>query len=326
MTIRLHAGDLPADLDLGSVVAIDTETLGLEVGRDRLCLVQLSRGDGSADLVQVAPGQKRAPNLEKLLADPNVLKLFHFGRFDIAMLCHAFGVMAVAGLLHQDRLQAGAHLHRPSRPQGPHARAARRRDLQAAAVLRLGRGDAQRSAARLRRLRRAASPRAARQARRDAGARGARRAGARRLRLSAGAGAARPRRLRGDGHLRPRFALAQRPQRSGGTGRGRPFSSMATKVKGASVTFSREMACGSGAPRPRCGSSSRCGRRDRRGVDAQHVADLDRADEGHRLDGDRHHPSLRAFDRGDAAGLVHLAQAPSRRRCRRWRWCRRAWR
>ena len=94
MTIRLHAGDLPADLDLGSIVAIDTETLGLEVGRDRLCLVQLSRGDGSADLVQVAPGQKRAPNLEKLLADPNVLKLFHFGRFDMAMLCHAFGVMA----------------------------------------------------------------------------------------------------------------------------------------------------------------------------------------------------------------------------------------
>src|SRR5208282_1213489 len=94
MTIRLHAGDLPTDLDLGSIVAIDTETLGLEVGRDRLCLVQLSRGDGSADLVQIAPGQKRAPHLEKLLADPKVLKLFHFGRFDIAMLCHAFGVMA----------------------------------------------------------------------------------------------------------------------------------------------------------------------------------------------------------------------------------------
>ncbi len=94
MTIRLHAGDLPAGHNLGPVVAIDTETLGLEVGRDRLCLVQLSRGDGSADLVQVAPGQKRAPHLEKLLADPKVLKLFHFGRFDIAMLCHAFGVMA----------------------------------------------------------------------------------------------------------------------------------------------------------------------------------------------------------------------------------------
>ncbi len=94
MTIRLHAGDLPADHNLGPIVAIDTETLGLEVGRDRLCLVQLSRGDGSADLVQVAPGQKRAPNLEKLLADPKVLKLFHFGRFDIAMMWRAFGALA----------------------------------------------------------------------------------------------------------------------------------------------------------------------------------------------------------------------------------------
>ena len=94
MTVRVHVGDLPADHNLGSVVAIDTETLGLEVGRDRLCLVQLSRGDGSADLVQVAPGQKRAPHLEKLLADPKVLKLFHYGRFDIAMLWHAFGALA----------------------------------------------------------------------------------------------------------------------------------------------------------------------------------------------------------------------------------------
>ena len=94
MTIRLHSGDLPNGLDLGPVVAIDTETMGLEVGRDRLCVVQLSCGDGTAEIVQIAPGQKRAPNLEKLLADTKVLKLFHFGRFDIAMMCHAFGVMA----------------------------------------------------------------------------------------------------------------------------------------------------------------------------------------------------------------------------------------
>jgi ribonuclease D len=93
MTIRFHKGDLPGDLDLGSAVAIDTETLGLEVSRDRLCVVQLSRGDGTADIVQIASGQTRAPNLEKLLADPGVLKLFHFGRFDMATLCHAFGVM-----------------------------------------------------------------------------------------------------------------------------------------------------------------------------------------------------------------------------------------
>jgi ribonuclease D len=93
MTIRFHKGDLPENLDLGPVVAIDTETLGLEVRRDRLCVVQLSRGDGSADIVQIAPGQSHAPKLEAMFADPNVLKLFHFGRFDMGMLCHAFGVM-----------------------------------------------------------------------------------------------------------------------------------------------------------------------------------------------------------------------------------------
>ena len=93
MTIRVHGGDLPAHLDFGSVVAIDTETLGLDVRRDRLCVVQLSSGDGSAEVVQIATGQTEAPNLQKLLADPGVLKLFHFGRFDMATLCHAFGVM-----------------------------------------------------------------------------------------------------------------------------------------------------------------------------------------------------------------------------------------
>ena len=92
MTIRLHKGDLPADHALGSVVAIDTETLGLNPQRDRLCLVQLSRGDGSADLVQIPAGTAPAPHLQKLLADPNVLKIFHFGRFDIAVLLKRFGV------------------------------------------------------------------------------------------------------------------------------------------------------------------------------------------------------------------------------------------
>jgi ribonuclease D len=93
MTIRLHRGDLPSDAQLGPIVAIDTETLGLEVRRDRLCVVQLSRGDGTADVVQIAAGQKRAPNLERLFADPAALKLFHFGRFDMAVLANAFGVM-----------------------------------------------------------------------------------------------------------------------------------------------------------------------------------------------------------------------------------------
>jgi ribonuclease D len=93
MTIRVHNGDLPADIDFGAAVAIDTETLGLDVRRDRLCVVQLSSGDGSAEIVQIANGQTRAPNLERLLADPAVVKLFHFGRFDMACLCNAFGIM-----------------------------------------------------------------------------------------------------------------------------------------------------------------------------------------------------------------------------------------
>ena len=92
MAIHLHKNDLPDGLNLGPIVAIDTETMGLNPRRDRLCLVQLSRGDGNAHLVQIARGQKSAPNLEKLLADPAVIKLFHFGRFDIAAMKQAFGV------------------------------------------------------------------------------------------------------------------------------------------------------------------------------------------------------------------------------------------
>jgi ribonuclease D len=88
----LHKTDLPAGLNLGPVVAIDTETMGLDPRRDRLCVVQLSSGDGNAHLVQIARGQTSAPNLERLLTDPNTLKLFHFGRFDIAMMQQAFGV------------------------------------------------------------------------------------------------------------------------------------------------------------------------------------------------------------------------------------------
>ena len=92
MTITLHRSDLPADLSLGSVVAVDTETMGLNPHRDRLCLVQLSAGDGNAHLVQIPRGPAKAPRLAALLADPKVMKLFHFGRFDIAMLEHALGV------------------------------------------------------------------------------------------------------------------------------------------------------------------------------------------------------------------------------------------
>ena len=94
MANHLYQNDLPDDLDLGSSVAIDCETMGLVPRRDRLCLVQLSGGDGNAHLVQIAKGQTSAPNLERLIADPNVLKLFHFGRFDIAALFNAFGALA----------------------------------------------------------------------------------------------------------------------------------------------------------------------------------------------------------------------------------------
>ena len=97
MTIRLHRGDLP-DISRytsakSGAVAIDTETMGLDLQRDRLCVVQLSPGDGSADVVQIPAYARDAPNLKKLLADPSVLKIFHFARFDLAMLYNAFGVM-----------------------------------------------------------------------------------------------------------------------------------------------------------------------------------------------------------------------------------------
>jgi ribonuclease D len=92
LAIFLHQNDLPDGLELGPVVAIDTETMGLDPRRDRLCVVQLSDGNGDAHLVQIARGQKSAPNLERLLTDPGVVKLFHFGRFDIAALKNAFGV------------------------------------------------------------------------------------------------------------------------------------------------------------------------------------------------------------------------------------------
>jgi ribonuclease D len=92
MTIRLHKGDLPATYKAGSSVAIDTETLGLNPHRDRLCVVQISTGDGTADLVQIAAGQTKAPRLEKILTDPAITKIFHFGRFDIAVMRKTFGV------------------------------------------------------------------------------------------------------------------------------------------------------------------------------------------------------------------------------------------
>ena len=95
MTNRLYRGDLPEGLDLGTAVAVDTEAMGLNPHRDRLCLVQLSAGDGDAHLVQFKPGAYTAPRLRDLLADPGVTKLFHFARFDLAMIYHYLGVMAL---------------------------------------------------------------------------------------------------------------------------------------------------------------------------------------------------------------------------------------
>ena len=94
MAVHLYQGDLPDGLTLGPVVAIDCETMGLQPHRDRLCLVQMSAGDGDAHLVQIAKGQTEAPNLCAMLTNPQVLKLFHFGRFDIAVMLHTFGARA----------------------------------------------------------------------------------------------------------------------------------------------------------------------------------------------------------------------------------------
>jgi ribonuclease D len=95
MTQRFHRGDLPEGIEFGSIVAIDTEAMGLNPHRDRLCLVQLSAGDGDAHLVQLEAGCYAAPRLKLLLADPGTTKLFHFARFDLAMIYHYLGVMAV---------------------------------------------------------------------------------------------------------------------------------------------------------------------------------------------------------------------------------------
>ena len=94
MTVRLHRGDLPDLSRFTGSVAIDTETMGLNPHRDRLCLVQLSSGDGSADVVQIPKDHSDAPHLKALLADPNIPKIFHFARFDLAVLYQTFGVMA----------------------------------------------------------------------------------------------------------------------------------------------------------------------------------------------------------------------------------------
>ena len=92
MTITLHKDDLPDGLDLGNIIAVDSETMGLDPHRDKLCLVQLSAGDGNAHLVQLDRNTYDAPNLKAMLSDPDIIKLFHFARFDVAVLSHYLGV------------------------------------------------------------------------------------------------------------------------------------------------------------------------------------------------------------------------------------------
>ena len=136
--IRFHRNDLAGDTSFGDAAAIDTETLGLAVGRDRLCVVQFSRGDGTADIVQIAPGQTSAPNLVTAAGRSRnrqavPLRPLRHGRPASCVRRHA-----CAHLLHQDRLEDRADLYRPARAQGPDARASGRRDLQAAAIVGLG--------------------------------------------------------------------------------------------------------------------------------------------------------------------------------------------
>src|SRR5262249_58698015 len=124
MTIRLHRGDLPDLSAYKGAVAIDTEAMGLDPNRDRLCVVQLSPGDGSADIVQIGAGQREAPNIERLLADKSILKIFHFARFDMCMLAKTFGVMAVPGYFHKNAPPpappfSGQHGFEKLTPQGP---------------------------------------------------------------------------------------------------------------------------------------------------------------------------------------------------------------
>ena len=152
MTIRLHRGDLPDLARYKGAVAIDTETMGLDPHRDRLCVVQLSPGDGSADVVQIAAEpDRRAQPRSGCSPIPSMLKIFHFARFDLGMLYQGLRRDAGAGLLHQDRLAADPHLYRQARPEGPGREAARHRPLEAAAIVRLGRRDTHRGAGRLRR-------------------------------------------------------------------------------------------------------------------------------------------------------------------------------
>ena len=188
MANYLYRGDLPDGLDLGPVVAVDSETMGLVPGRDRLCLVQLSAGDGDAHLVQIAARRRRRRTSRALLGDPERLKLFHFGRFDIAVLLNRLGVLTAPVYC----TKIASRLVRTYTDR--HGLKDLVRELLDIDISKQqqssdwGADDAQPGAARLCGLRRALPAPAARRARRPAGARGPDRAGAGLLRLPAAAG------------------------------------------------------------------------------------------------------------------------------------------
>ena len=222
MANHLYQGDLPDGLDLGPVVAIDCETMGLNPARDRLCLVQMSGGDGDAHLVQIGLGQETAPNLTRMLGDPEVLKLFHFGRFDIAVLMHRFGVLARPVYC----TKIASRLVRTYTDR--HGLKDLLREMLEVDISKLqqssdwGAETLTAGADRIRGVGRAVSAPAARRAGGAAGARGAHGAGLGLFRLPAGAGGARSRGLAGDGHLRPclrgrdRGSTRRRSSRPGG--------------------------------------------------------------------------------------------------------------
>ena len=202
MTIRLHRGDLPDLARYRKSVAINAETLGLNPHRDRLCVVQLSPGDGTADVVQIAPGQTEAPNLKRLLADSAVVKIFHYARFDIAVLSNAFGVMPAP--LYCTKI--ASRLTRTYTDR--HGLKDLVRDLlgvdllKAAAILRLGRRNAKRASGGLCCLGCAASACSEGETGRAAGARGPHRPCGGLFPFSARSGATRSPRLAGRGHFR----------------------------------------------------------------------------------------------------------------------------
>ena len=178
MTNTLYQGDLPDGLDLGPVVAIDCETMGLNPHRDRLCVIQMSGGDGNAHLVQVAKGQTEAPNLCAMLTNPDVLKLFHFGRFDIAAMQNAFG--AVTAPVYCTKIASKLIRTYTDRHGLKYSalRVAGCRYLEASAKQRLGRAATDRGAAGLCGVGRSVPAPPARGAEQAAGARGADGAGA----------------------------------------------------------------------------------------------------------------------------------------------------